>query len=293
MIEIVEKIEETLNYRVGCQGMLVTDYDGTLLDSSGKLSEDNHEAFLLCKVKNYIRVIATGRSLFSLKRSTPLDSLPIDYIVFSSGAGILDLHSQKIVRKVAFEPYEVERVIELLQKLDLDFMVHFPIPENHRFCYHETGRLNPDFKRRCNLYQTYAISLNNHARPFGPSTQLLAIDPPGHNSVNYKIIKKELSKCTVLRTTSPLDGRSMWIEIFPENVAKSHTTAWLAARYKLDPDAVLAIGNDYNDQDLLEWAGTGCAVANAPSELLKRFIQVPSNNDSGVAWAVKDWLLQR
>jgi hydroxymethylpyrimidine pyrophosphatase-like HAD family hydrolase len=54
-----------------------------------------------------------------------------------------------------------------------------------------------------------------------------------------------------------------------------------------------AIGNDYNDQDLLEWAALGFVVENTPAELKTPFLQVASNNDGGVADAVTTWLDSR
>ena len=52
----------------------------------------------------------------------------------------------------------------------------------------------------------------------------------------------------------------------------------------------MAIGNDYNDMDLLEWTGSGYVVDNAPVELKDRFCPVASNNHGGVADAVERWL---
>jgi hydroxymethylpyrimidine pyrophosphatase-like HAD family hydrolase len=50
------------------------------------------------------------------------------------------------------------------------------------------------------------------------------------------------------------------------------------------------VGNDYNDLDLLEWAGSSFVVANAPPDLTDRFPTVASNDDCGVAEAITRWL---
>ncbi|MFO7459557.1 MAG: HAD hydrolase family protein, partial [Desulfatiglandales bacterium] len=93
-----------------------------------------------------------------------------------------------------------------------------------------------------------------------------------------------------IQTTSPLDGRSMWIEVFPAQVSKSLTTAWLAAKLTIPRDRTVSVGNDYNDLDLLEWTPDRFVVANAPRDLSARFPTVASNNDGGVAEAVDRWL---
>jgi hypothetical protein len=97
----------------------------------------------------------------------------------------------------------------------------------------------------------------------------------------------------VIRTTSPLDGRSTWIEIFPTTVSKSLTAAWLADTLGIDQQKVASVGNDYNDIDLLEWTPNSYVVNNAPSDLKNRFTCVASNNDGGVAEAAGRWITER
>jgi hydroxymethylpyrimidine pyrophosphatase-like HAD family hydrolase len=97
----------------------------------------------------------------------------------------------------------------------------------------------------------------------------------------------------VIQTTSPLDGESTWIEIFPTTVSKSLTAAWLAEELGVDRSRTVAVGNDYNDLDLLEWSASSYVVANAPTDLKSRFPSVASNNDAGVAETVTRWLAQQ
>jgi len=53
------------------------------------------------------------------------------------------------------------------------------------------------------------------------------------------------------------------------------------------------VGNDYNDLDLLEWAGKSYVVENAPTDLKARFPAVASNNHGGVAEAAKSLLAEK
>ena len=94
----------------------------------------------------------------------------------------------------------------------------------------------------------------------------------------------------MVRTTSPLDGESVWIEIFPNHVSKGTTAAWLAERLGIEPYDTAAVGNDYNDLDLLGWAHRSYVVENAPEDLSPGSMAVASNDESGVAMAVEHWL---
>lgn len=270
-------------------GLFVCDFDGTLLRSDRSFSNADMKALSRLGALGIIRVIATGRSIYSLN-TIAISALPVDFIIFSSGAGVVQHPGGHIIRKVSLETHEVDRAIAILQADDLDFMVHRPIPDNHVFAYFESTPANEDFKRRIALYSQFAFPLDENADGFGPATQLLAILPPGDSRPVLDDIRKKLPDFNIIQTTSPLDGQSIWIEVFPPNVSKSLAVAWLTAEFGLDSGQTLSIGNDYNDLDLLEWTASSFVVENAPDDLKNRFPVVASHNDSGVAEAVQRWL---
>jgi len=82
-----------------------------------------------------------------------------------------------------------------------------------------------------------------------------------------------------------LDHCSSWIEVFNKQVSKSLAASWLASKLGVNQWDVTSVGNDYNDQDLLEWSGKGYLVANAAQDLKLCFKTVFSNNHCGVSQA--------
>jgi len=270
-------------------GLFVCDFDGTLLRSDRSFSKADLEALRQLDAFGIVRVIATGRSIYSLN-TVSISELPVDFIIFSSGAGVTRHPGGQIIRKVSLEAQEVSRAIAILRADDLDFMVHRPIPDNHVFGYFESTPANADFKRRIDLYSQFAFPLDEVSDGFGAATQLLAILPPAGSPQIIETIRKKLPDFNIIQTTSPLDGQSTWIEIFPATVSKGLTVAWLTAEYDIDPGQTLSIGNDYNDLDLLEWTASSFVVENAPDDLKDRFPVVASNNESGVAEAIQRWI---
>jgi Cof subfamily protein (haloacid dehalogenase superfamily) len=270
-------------------GLFVCDFDGTLLRSDRSFSNADMKALSHLGALGIIRAIATGRSIYSFN-TVSISELPVDFIIFSSGAGVVQHPAGRIIRKVSLEAHEVNRAIAILQADGLDFMVHRPIPDNHVFAYFESTPANEDFKRRIKLYSQFAFPLDENADDFGPATQLLAILPSGDRQRVLDGIRKKLPDFNIIQTTSPLDGQSIWIEVFPPNVSKSLAVAWLTAEFDLDSAQTLSIGNDYNDLDLLEWTASSFVVKNAPDDLKNRFPVVASHNESGVAEAVQRWL---
>jgi hydroxymethylpyrimidine pyrophosphatase-like HAD family hydrolase len=273
-------------------GLFIMDLDGTLLRSDRTFGGPDLKALRMLGNRNVVRAIATGRSLASFNTVVVAD-LPVDYILFSTGAGVLQYPSGEIIRKIHLEPSEVSRACDILSTFELDFMVHRTIPDNHMFAYVRANDHNTDFERRIELYRQFAIPLGDAAGDFGPSTQLLAVVPPGDARSLLDKIRAAMADYNVIQTTSPLDGKSTWIEIFPATVSKSQTAAWLAKTLGIDSPSIVAVGNDYNDLDLLQWSANSYVVANAPADMKSRFACVASNNNAGVAEAAKRWMAER
>jgi hydroxymethylpyrimidine pyrophosphatase-like HAD family hydrolase len=271
------------------RGLFIVDFDGTLLRSDRTFAEIDLEALQQLGERGIVRAIATGRSLFSFNRAC-ISNLPLDFVIFSMGAGILQYGGSEIVRQTSLEAHEVERACEVLKACRLDFMIHRAIPDNHMFAYFRSGSNNDDFERRLKLYHQYAEPLTDTFTGFDLATQLLAVVPAGNGGSVLAKIRSELPDFSVIQTTSPLDGRSTWIEIFPHAVSKSLTAAWLAGQLQIEKQRIVSVGNDYNDLDLLEWTHNSYVVDNAPADLKARFTSVASNNNGGVAEAARRWL---
>ncbi len=274
------------------QAMVITDLDGTLLCSDGNMTQPDHDALIRLGKIGIVRVIATGRSLYSFHHAVGRD-MPVDYVIFSTGAGIITFPGGRLIRNIHLDSDAVASAVRIFKEFDLDFMVHRPIPDNHWFVYFDTGRENPDFHRRIDRYIRFCQPIDGTHSDFGAAAQLLAVVNHDRGASVYSALASQLSDYSVVRSTSPLDGKSVWIEVFATSVSKSQSAAWLADRLQIDKELVLAIGNDYNDLDLLEWSGTAFLVGNAPDALKTMFPSVASQKQAGVAEAVHRWLTGR
>ncbi len=272
--------------------MVVTDLDGTLLDAHGRLGVANRRALERLGELGSLRVVATGRSLHSAEGVLDAD-FPIDYLVFSSGAGILEWRGRELLAAHDMQFEDAQGALDLLLGKALAFMVHLGVPDNHHFYYHRppgrpAGRVageNPDFDRRCQRYEDFARPLDGRDLDGLRVSQFLAIEAPGSDS-HYDALASELEHLNVVLTTSPLDHRSRWIEIFPPAASKSQASEWLRDRHGVAHHDVVAVGNDYNDRDLPEWAHYSYVVANAAPSLKARYAVVASNDEQGFAQAV-------
>ena len=280
------------------RGLFVTDLDGTLLTDEKTISDIDLKTLSRLQ-KNGIRTaIATGRSdysFFSLLESLGFSdksaSLPVDYVIFSTGAGIMMYLEKRLEQSFSLQPEDVRVITQYLQKFSLDFMVHRPVPDTKYFLYSSHGHENDDFHRRLKIYSAFARPFSIEAENrLGGATEVLCIVPGENGHEIAAMVAKHFTQFSVIKATSPLDGESVWIEIFPPMVSKSLAVQWLINTIGLSRENVCAVGNDYNDEDLLHWAGHSFVVANSPSTLMVDFCTVACNNENGVSEAAHRWL---
>ncbi|MDR3772676.1 MAG: HAD family hydrolase [Terracidiphilus sp.] len=93
--------------------------------------------------------------------------------------------------------------------------------------------------------------------------------------------------CECVCTEYP--GRDLSIlDLLPPGVSKGWALARLAGRLGVDRKETMAIGDNWNDVDMLEWAGQAVVMGNAAQELrtmakMRGWKQAPPNDRDGVA----------
>ncbi len=268
--------------------VVFTDLDGTLLNDHQEVSIQDFETLEKLGQDGICRVIATGRSWFSFQKVIPND-FPIDYLVFSSGAGILDYKNKKLIYSRNHGEEDTKKISSLLEKERFDFMTHFEVPENHKFVFQSTASACEDFHRRLDVYKEFAIPYDAFKEYPKKSAQVIAI-VQDQVETKFEQLQKLLPEFKLIRATSPIDGLSTWLEIFPKDVSKGHTCDWLCAHLKIDKTKSIGVGNDYNDIDLLEFTKYSYVVDNAPAILKESYEPVSSNAESGFSAAISKLL---
>ena len=141
--------------------MVITDLDGTLLDDNAQVSITNIETLKKLGTKNIVRVAATGRSLFLVKQVLT-DDFPIDYIIFSSGAGIYCWREKRLLNSHHLSPEQVQDVSVSIKKMNNNLMIFNEIPENHKFKYWTNKNVESDFVRRLNNFKLVAKEIDSN-----------------------------------------------------------------------------------------------------------------------------------
>jgi Cof subfamily protein (haloacid dehalogenase superfamily) len=95
------------------------------------------------------------------------------------------------------------------------------------------------------------------------------------------------ASCECARTEYPVRNLSI-LDLMPPGVSKGWALEQLAARLGIGRLETMAIGDNWNDVEMLEWAGQGVMMGNASAELrtmarLRGWKQAPPNDEDGVA----------
>jgi Cof subfamily protein (haloacid dehalogenase superfamily) len=93
--------------------------------------------------------------------------------------------------------------------------------------------------------------------------------------------------CEAVRTEYPARDLSI-LDLLPPGVSKGWALERLASRLGVDRKETMAIGDNWNDVDMLEWAGQAVMMANAAQDLrtlakTRGWKQTPPNDEDGVA----------
>ena len=244
--------------------MIVTDLDGTLLRSDKTISEPTIAVLEQCRRSGIKLVYATGRSGESASIVAPSDLF--HGRVSQNGAVIAT--GNQIIRKY-FIPYETAR--PLLMACD----------KNGLKTASQAGAMH---------YSNFLVS-----DEWPVITNFMIVDFSKHeiNSEKiYAIIRKPEDALFIesvlpndLYLSVSSDGLGM---IMHKDATKAKAAACLAGIWDISQSEVLAFGDDFNDLDMLQYAGIGVAMGNAADAVKAAADYIClTNDDDGLA----EWII--
>ena len=92
-----------------------------------------------------------------------------------------------------------------------------------------------------------------------PVTRVV-IRAPEHDAQEFADVVEGLG----LTETNYYIGYTAWLDLAPQGVSKASGLEMVCARLDVPRANVLAIGDGFNDLEMLEWAGRGVAMGQSP-----------------------------
>tara|TARA_B100000029_G_scaffold198492_1_gene196712 strand:- start:164376 stop:165203 length:828 start_codon:yes stop_codon:yes gene_type:complete len=271
--------------------IIAIDIDGTLLTSDRNISERTLRAVRDAELAGKNLVLCTGRS-FNSGRATA-EKLPASTtLVFHSGALILDSLSGPILRTINMKQQLASELVTLIKHLGHDPLVYESVPAS-RYIWYEQPRSKNDWRER------YLISNKNNAREVenlehfldNPAQIIVAGEASAMNDLKIKL-EDYKDNISIIFSLSTLADNYWCVEILPSNVTKANALAFLCKYYCTDSSKLISIGDNFNDLDMIKFAGLGVAMGNAPKAVQKEAnLIAPTNNCDGVAYIIENYLL--
>ncbi|MDR0356349.1 MAG: Cof-type HAD-IIB family hydrolase [Deltaproteobacteria bacterium] len=267
--------------------ILFFDFDGTIKPAKLEVAPADIDALAELKSQGLTLVAATGRGIFSFRRSCPKGLSP-DHLIFSSGLGLCrwtDDGPGPIVFSRRFTVEERDRALAACLEIKRGFYAFEPPPDCHKHVYFDPENFpqTAGYAQRLISYQEFATPYRL-GQDLGPRSEFLITAPIAEMPAVKAQFEKICPGLSLLFSSSPFGDPSMWLEILPPGVNKGEAAKRLAQILGVERENCVAIGNDFNDLELLSWAGSAFVTANGAEDLKKLFQTAPSVADNPIRW---------
>lgn len=252
--------------------LVISDMDNTLLTPEKKIPRYNIEMIHKFQSMGGNFTIATGRSLDSVNRYTGQVKLNFPLICYN-GAIIYDYSSSTVVYRKTL-PEQAQSAVDFILKI-----------------YPDIG-----CEVMCDNFRTYIVNANPYTQQHIIEENLSFVLTDARSVTNNWIkvvLAGENRKLLEIKAfcEEKFKGQginfvmtnSMYLEIMPRGTTKGKGLKKLCKLCGIDIRNTVFIGDYYNDVEIMQTAGLGVCVANAPDDIKKICrVVVPSCTDGGV-----------
>ncbi len=265
--------------------LVACDMDGTLLNDDKEISKENIKAVKRLQDAGIYFVIATGRHDSMIKAY--LDILGIEMPVIScNGAMVREPFHDKIFSSTPVEKEKILKIADICHDHEADYHIYC---HNTIFGESMTGKMGYYNERNLLLPEREQIKLymSKDYRNFIMTTseELYKVLILSDNPDELKAVSDDVIKQTGL---VPSQSDRNLIDTMQKGVSKARALNDLITKLGIKVEETAAIGDQLNDLDMINFAGTGIAMANAVPEIKKAasFTTGQTNHESGVAEAI-------
>ena len=281
--------------------LLALDLDGTLLNSRGQISERNLNAIESARAKGVRVALVTGRRF---RDSRPIAlQLGLDVPLISHN-GALTKHAETL-QTVAVLPLPLAAAREAL-RVGRESGADALLSDDHE----GLGVLVYDHLSGDNIavhrYVAWARRIHgeegrNAVRQVDSLEDYLDHEPihlafSGRCSAMdqlEQLLCSKLGSTVKVLSTKYLEQDFTLIDVVNPAASKGAGVAAAAAELNIGAGEIMAVGDNYNDLEMLLFAGTGVVMANAPQSLreIPGLHPTASNSEDGVALAIEKFIL--
>ncbi len=274
--------------------LLAMDLDGTLLDSRRKLPEENAQAIAGAASRGVEIVIVTGRRFHSARLSAAALNCEVDFIA-SNGALIKSRSGETHYRRLL--PTAVARqVLETTPEHRACAGVIFDRPLERQVIFEKidwNGAYVGPYLARHREQVAEVQPLTECLDGEDPVEILYLSDCASIQRVAQQLAQSPLASEFTLAMTEYQARNLSMLDVLQRGVSKGAALAEWASRRAIARAEIMAIGDNWNDREMLQYAGLPVVMGSSVAALKQAGWETTSSNDDcGVARAIRKYVLE-
>lgn len=247
-----------------------SDIDGTLINSNHVITEKTKLAVQKATRLGVPFVLVSARmpsGILPLQQELEIDSPIICY----SGSLVIDCRSNTTIFSKGLPQ---ENVVDIYEAVKSKFSnIHISIYSHDQWVVE-----NPQDKwvvQEQDIIgsQPTQANLKTFINTNPEIHKILCMGPTEEIEELEGALKKDNAALSIYKS------KDTYLEIMSGDASKSKAIQQIISYYGFKKEEIMAIGDNFNDIDMLKFAGLGIAMGNAPDEVKKYANQVTSSND--------------
>ncbi|MCF6515859.1 sugar-phosphatase [Lactobacillus sp. S2-2] len=263
---------------------IAIDIDGTLLNENNLLAKETIDTITEARNKGIKVVLCTGRPITGAKPQ--LEKLGIsgndEYVITYNGA-LAQTTSGDTISKATVNYEDFLEVEMMARELDTNFQI-----ETSDAIYTTNRDISPH-----TVTESYLVNAQLKYRAPEEITKdfdifklMFVADPEKIASVRKDIPNSLFSRMSIVQSDK------IYLEFMNKKTSKGNAVKAVTEKLNINPDEVMAIGDQENDVSMLNFAKIGVAMGNAVDITKENADFVTkSNAENGVAYAIKKFAL--
>ncbi len=248
--------------------MVVSDMDGTLLNSNHEVSDRFFELFNALKKKNILFVAASGRQYNSIVNK--LEAIKDNILVIAENGGLV-MHQEKELLATPLDPHTISEALTILEGIE---------GANPVLCGKNNAYLKPNsdaFIRKLEEYYTEFTLLKDWEEYTGDIIKIAVYHFVGSEAHLYPSLRHFEKELKV-----KVSGEN-WLDLSHFNANKGYALQKVQQMHGISAAETMVFGDYNNDLEMMAAADYSFAMANAhPTILQAARYKTHSNDDFGV-----------
>src|SRR5579859_8202694 len=272
--------------------VVAIDLDGTLLNSQSEMSPANRQALVSAAERGVQFIVVTGRRFHSAQPI--VQQIPFPVTLISSNGALIGLSSGEIVRR-DFLPREIAlQVLEIARDYRAHAVAIFDVAGRGQVVMQTGASAQGPLSWYLKKYPEFlALVPELEAALDGDPVQIMFGGPPGQMEPIETLLRASPAGTGIHLTWTKYFSRNMSIlDVMNRGCSKGGALRFWAELNGIHPGEIMAIGDNYNDLEMLQYSGCPVLMGNCTPGLAQEDWPLTLSNDQdGVAAALHSYVL--